>query len=476
MSSELKGFNWRPNPLGGTSWNIDYYPTGKVIRSNISDHPNSSIWMWGGVVESITDELAYRKRIGYVDHTLREVEPKSVSYLSGVSRQITNYRAGMSPYGPIALAVMPNSVTVGYRVQAEAVYAVQQVLGGAFSSMSGGSLPAKVDADPAPLVGKIMRRLNKFNGATYLAEMKDLPQLASWLARRAKILTVFGSADGRGLNYFRLANASKKLQRFILRVTKKNVAFWQLSQADKVRVLHSLAADQGSDAYLGAIFGLFPTVNETRQLASELAAQRKKRSEFTVTERLDTRAKPGNVTANGYGVCSKIVLTDTSYCTSVVGARVGVVHNPYVSQEVSNVNTWLDQHLGYNPMSPVWAIIPFSFVVDWLFGVDNMLDAAFLSTTKKVDIQWWRSTKLERSWLATASYPIRVTSETVINLNVAPSYSLIYANEQFTGRYSRYIRESTLQPIGTFAPKVPRIPSSSKVFTLVLMALGLTKR
>lgn len=464
-------FTWGDFSTGFLNWRQSAYQTGTSHEAGI-DPLGGSVLL--GNESTISDEIPKWERLGRVIHHVRSLPPVLTSRMGGAYWHCVNYAEASHPFGPYRFAPIVTQRITDYGPQLEAIRAagehdpVYNIRSADANTLPSGRAPSESD-----LVAKIMRRLVRFNGATYLAELRDLPTVVRFVRRYLKAAVTL--TDKRMMR-----RAEKLVSSFVKAYSNGRWhSFADLPINERSEFLIQLFAKHGKDAYLGTLFGLMPTVGETVGLKRELASQREKRLKFTATDRVRS-VFPADWTSSGYGICTEIAFTSTSHAVNVIGAHVRVRKDPYVSPGLSRLNTTIDQFLGYNPLRPLWARVPFSFMVDWFFGIDVILDAAYLATTTKLDIQWWRSSKSERSWIATARFPVDIVPGPVSNTDYAwiitpPQAETVFGSEQFTGRFSQYIREPISMPARSFIPKMPELPSMGKLFTLGLVGIGLFK-
>jgi hypothetical protein len=445
-------------------------PVNKVdVSQNSSDIPyNIPV----GSLSVITDETPHRMKIGYVDHVIRETsEPLMVKYHRSRGRVVANASRARYPTVPYSFVDMELSWSVGYRPHLIGFQAIKSGLFDVWASPTS-SLPSVGYPASYLVVNKIMNRLNRFNGLTYLLELRDMPHLVHYLSARKSFIALL--RNGKALGASRMA-----LQKAIRLVTNRpsgKIAktFSQLTTTERIRVINLFLTGEFRDAYLGAIFGLIPTVGETASLANELVSDRGTRKKFSVSSREGkTSTSSKQVTVDGYPVSLNLA----SEQSGVIGARVAVVRRPFTSDDYNATVEYAKSLLGYNPAAALWAIVPFSFVVDWFLHIDDVLDAAWLKCQDGVSTEWWQTSKAEHYATYATTYVAGYSAGPVtVNNSNPPLGAFINGIASGNVRFSRYHREAISQPLGSLKPRFTLPHQGGKVFTLVLLALGLVDR
>lgn len=291
--------------------------------------------------------------------------------------------------------------------------------------------------------------------AVFLAEIRELPELAIDLYKRFDFLRRFWNKEEGiteildGVRWF-LKRRQKKSNRGIVRVT--------LDEAG-----NSLA-----DEWLGYFFALKPTVDELLGILRALISTKKKvedlisgagklhkvHSGFEYHEDLE----PQVIEAMNCSYCSggcRFSETDGSY-ENARGWRCREVYSDmentcgitvfyryslpdWVESFPGKVNALLS-NLGLSPgLDTIWELIPFSFVVDWLIPVGDVLAKLQLDPfpvkTEVLDICFSKRQKY------------KTVLQGRIGCNIMPD--VVYANVEVE-KYRRIVGQELLYQIPTF--------------------------
>jgi hypothetical protein len=145
----------------------------------------------------------------------------------------------------------------------------------------------------------------------------------------------------------------------------------------------------------------------------------------------------------------------------------------YLTDFFRKTDKVLGELLGPNPLAIIWEAIPFSFAIDWLLSLDNVLDDLWLRELSGAKIEMSRSQKLEtvRTW--SWRYLSGMGPNPSVSLNVIrpPESQWIYSTIIGEIESSLYVREPmALPPLLTNV----RIRGGPKqAFLGILIALGI---
>jgi len=79
----------------------------------------------------------------------------------------------------------------------------------------------------------------------------------------------------------------------------------------------------------------------------------------------------------------------------VDGGLVTINRPPLASDAFNQLSDAIDSYVGVNPIGLIWEVLPFSWAVDWLLSVDDVLDNLFLQASSRFNIQYWTSVKYQ---------------------------------------------------------------------------------
>jgi hypothetical protein len=149
------------------------------------------------------------------------------------------------------------------------------------------------------------------------------------------------------------------------------------------------------DGQLSYSFGLMPTVGDLRNIASELRRKRKRASSFSVTVRDQHTKTLEKVHGSVDPVCGRVSINEERVGSRTFGARVKY-SVPGAEAYTDFFRKWGEferRFIGANPAALIWEAIPFSFAIDWLLSIDNVLDALWLDNYPGVSVEYWQSEK-----------------------------------------------------------------------------------
>lgn len=122
-----------------------------------------------------------------------------------------------------------------------------------------------------------------------------------------------------------------------------------------------LAPKNAVNGYLAWRYGVLPLVNTFEALAQD-AAKRKEKSK-TVKRRLSQKANPMEFTST----TGTVLLSGGAEYTVEVGMTANIEMSSFeANQNMAGLTTW-------DRVASVWALVPYSFVVDWFIPVQQWL-------------------------------------------------------------------------------------------------------
>lgn len=200
-----------------------------------------------------------------------------------------------------------------------------------------------------------------------------------------------------------------------------------------------------TDKYLMYKFGILPTVNDCKSITSEIKRGLTFRKNVRAAIRSRTTVPKISRFASENGGLEYSASREASL-TQVWGGNL-VVNKEYSDPNgfFAKTDDFLTRYVGPNGMSTIWECMPLSFVLDWFFSIDQLLDRWFLQDNATYVATYWSSTKAESTTVYTAEYwtdPVSgpplvepfpadwqkrysMTKKTVANKNTATQYDRV---------------------------------------------------
>ena len=420
-------------------------PRGAPIRYDNLDYQHRS-----GIVETITDEFPYKKFIGNVYHQRREVGPFPVhSFTSTGSATPVRiaYDSNLTWYPP-----MQQIISVEPGIKAYEYWQSQNPFD-AYTVNSNDVLPGYRSDNRSPeLIPKIMNKLDDLHLANSIYEARELPTLWKMFQRRESLYKSF---------YL--------LHRYMLGDPRKRFSGGN--------ILKNMAKAY-RDGQLNWSFGIMPTIGDVTNIIDEIRNYKQYRKGFVVSVRDQQTipyAKSNLSFSDGFvATYGPTTLNQSSQRERVFGCRGTFVgkSQPYYSQFFENLENNIRRYIGHNPLGIIWEAIPFSFCVDWLLSVDEVLDSAFLNIQREWKLDYWKSSKIsvDRQIRYSVMKDVRQKTPVPIGNWSAINTQYSYETELHLETFSEYSRER-MEPPSPIQSLHSR-PGTKKVFLLALIALG----
>jgi hypothetical protein len=426
---------------------------------------------------SMTDELAYRRKIGFVDHLKRvtEVVPTTVD------------RVSTSTTRRIALSSATARTYVYTKERGERPsQSLYEYLRGSQNSIGHvithnlDSLPSiDVTALVSQTATKAVAGLSQLQLAVSGWEAREVPSLfAAFKGRGAlgKLLRREADGDSHFRQAFekllgRIASATNArdrrglhayLRRYLQR-RKRNLR-------DNDNAVKELLAALAELQLLWE-FGVAPTVQDVQAIMGEM---KKGITGFPVKGKTFGSSSTSSAIL-GHQSASYQILTDLEKTredaeTHTVTCRIVPIAPKGVNKRMVKLNRKMASYLGANQLGNIWALVPMSFMYDWLVSVDAYLDVLFLNTNDYIDVRWAYSRKREAIFAASGKFVSNIIGLEKLG---QPGVSLeVHDRVVARERASRYIREAMAAPTAISMLGRPR-PSIKKTYLAALIAIGI---
>lgn len=232
-----------------------------------------------------------------------------------------------------------------------------------------------------------------------------------------------------------------------------------------------------SEFQLTWAFGINPTVKDVKQICQEVAKPHRFRKTVvaSVIDRYSLPIKSDEYNDPLFGKQS-VQLTQESMRVWGGVCEVKKDYAKYGSLE--SLAKFIDQYLGANPMASIWAVMPWSFCIDWVFGIDNVLDNYFLNNNPDYKVEYWSSRKVTKRAIYRSEYPVDFESVKVPYLTSYASALIKYtmATAECERSYSRYQRSRRDPPSLLSSVKLFGRMNAKTSYLSVLLASGLVSR
>jgi hypothetical protein len=223
-----------------------------------------------------------------------------------------------------------------------------------------------------------------------------------------------------------------------------------------------------AEAQLLWSFGIAPTISDVKAIVREIRHGSKGYPAKGVTSgasAVSTTTSNGAVSVykNVFNVTTRVVTTRTDTVT----VRVTKVKPKGVTARMNDINDKIDRYLGANQAGNIWAVVPFSFMIDWLVSIDDYLDEVFLKNSPYLKSVWCYSRKLEHHTYADGDY----RSGALANKGDSPALQFVFSPLHIEELASRFIRDPMVSP--DTISLLPRSRASiKKTYLASLIALG----
>lgn len=230
-------------------------------------------------------------------------------------------------------------------------------------------LPDRLPQVPARLV----KKLDDLHLVNTAWEARELPDLANMLGKRNRLSTK------EGLEWIRAFATDRTKYKMMRALSPKGFA-------------PRMFVDWLRENQLGYSFGLAPTVGEVRSICESLKKGPKKRNFRTTATIVQDRKYDQNVMLDG--LPSPVVsgrMSETVTVRRVDGVRATYRRPKY---NTSFFNNTIPMLLGHNPANMIWAAIPWSWAVDLILNIDDVLDSLWCQSQTEYDLEYWSSLKV----------------------------------------------------------------------------------
>jgi len=286
--------------------------------------------------------------------------------------------------------------------------------------------------------------------------------------KNAAIAQAFANVDQTELLLGATLGEAPETLAFIANLFRRliSVVRFFLTKKGKIAVLKRLrkitakeAADAVSDAWLELRYAVRPLVFEMDQAVKAF------KKSIEANERFVARGKAtwDDTYVNSFSrtVYTRLSVTQREEIREVYSARAGVLYN--LSSDIDGLSLTLG--LG-NPIESVYELVPFSFILDWLLNIGDIL-AAWETNASLLVQGSWVTERLYRETKITAVSPVETWTD------------IGYTNVQFTIEPQDPCTVIEDVQLRTISPDKPVLPSVNvkldlaKILDLVTIARGL---
>lgn len=283
---------------------------------------------------------------------------------------------------------------------------------------------------------KVVKTIEGVHLSTSAWEFREFPALAKMFTRRGPLAGMVGALRDLG----RSRNRSSTLKR-LLRAYR--------------------------DGHLGYSFGLMPTIGDMQSIAREIGRVPMKRARvFNVTTRGHVERSEGKtvVSYNSGYMYDNLYMRQTVTSDRVDGCRVTMRKYLDFGEAGELVASYTNKFIGVNPMALMWEVVPFSFAVDWLLAVDDVLDSLWCNNQDQYELAYWYSVKsVYRRDVSWREYrPLEIYQTRTLLSHQVPPLSV---------KWSSY-RRNRMDPPSPLDMVRAKGANIKNVFLLALIALG----
>jgi hypothetical protein len=394
-----------------------------------------------GIQSSIDDEIPHFKRVGSVAHLKRTLmAPTPV-----LSWSKQNLEFARNSYNSTNGVVQSRRSYLDDRDWVNAVSWAGPWGAGSVASASASSIcPAgRSDDRLSELVPRLMNQINRLSVANTIWESREIPTLVKMFKRREAL--------------------ARSLESVYAWYSQRGPKGFKVGKQDFVN-----AARAFREGNLNWFFGIAPTWGDVKNINKELRKPRSFRKNVTATVR-DYESFPVSKTGtDSNGGRRSFVLSRSR--TRVFGARLTFNGNqePFMTEFFQKWQSLEDRFTGANPLATIWEAIPFSFAVDWLLSIDNLLDALWLNNQPRHSVSYWISKKDVLETNLQWQYMTEIRGEG--NSSLVPTPTFADAGPQIE-RLSYYTRQPSAPP--SALSQVKARGGTKQLYLLTLIALGL---
>lgn len=333
-----------------------------------------------------------------------------------------------------------------------AAVALTQMGARGFIRLSGGNPVYKAGVDfvlsdrYAELPARLVKKLDSLHLANIAWEAREAPQLAEMFQKRNRLATK------AGLDWIMGSYAGGRMRP------------WTMLKACGPNGYASKAFLQWlSHNQLGYSFGLAPTVGDVLSIAHSLRKGLKPKTFRTTATIRQSKEYHQTVSLEGVGLqVKRAQCTDHCTVSRVDGVRATLRRPRYYSDIFNRIIPAL---LGHNPANMIWRAIPFSWCVDLVLSIDDVLDTVWCQSQTEYELEYWSSVK----GLSTQSFGFDVRKDYAGPYPARPE-ELIGSDgvmEKVVSVYNRFNREPP-----TWKQSVRASLSPTMGYLTALVALG----
>lgn len=249
-----------------------------------------------------------------------------------------------------------------------------------FISLSNGEPVYKAGVDfvlpdrYAELPARLVKKLDSLHLANIAWEAREIPKLAELFQKRNRLNTKIG------LDWIMGQYAGGRM-----RPWTRLTACGPNGYASKA-FLQWLSHNQ-----LGYSFGLAPTVGDVLSIASTLRKGLKPKTFRTTVTIKQSKEFQQTVSLDGVGLqVKRAQCVDHCTVSRVDGVRATLRRPRYYSDIFNRIIPAL---IGHNPANMIWRAIPFSWCVDLVLSIDDVLDTLWCQAQTEYELEYWSSVK-----------------------------------------------------------------------------------
>jgi hypothetical protein len=309
---------------------------------------------------------------------------------------------------------------------------------------------------------RLVKKLEQLHSLNMLWEARELPELVSllskrnllaipngiaWLTGRRAVKGTFAPwiADLNGRVTFRRSDLKKHMV-----YARKGFISW-------------LANNQ-----LGYSFGLMPTIGDIRAIAESLKKGLKERKNRTTATIIGHEERLYNLPLwPDAAIINRAIGLEKFAISRVDGVRATLLKKLKLTSDT--FDQFVTATLGINGATVLWNCVPFSWVADILWSLDDCLDNLWASSQTDYALEYWSST--------TTKYERAIEAFTYGDVVGVPPKAATYL-ESYVGplkcEFQEYKRDP--RPSPAVLSGVRQRVTPSNVYLTSLVALGLIGR